>query len=819
MRRLIIILTLLLASCMSVSAYTGTGTKVDPYLISTAADFLQIPSLNNWVEDRYFKLTSDIDMTGESFTVMLKFQGQLDGDGHTVRGLSRSDNESTLSSYNGNVGLFCQTASSSDVSEPIFNNIRFSNASYTVTTNSGYGNIGLISGKVTAGNNIAFNKVIIDSSTMTVNINAWYGDRRIGSMVGDIDNVNSCLYRTALKNSTINVIATGINNDAEDIYVGGLVGSINYMYPDTVFITESYVDNSVIIGKNTTNKAVALGGLVGGIRGSTLVGTDYIIDSHFKGSIYYDNTSTYGVFIGGITAYGGRIGTINQYKNIDRCYSYIDSANGNSWFASLWGAQGSTDDATISFGYSHYFNGTKGTWNYPLNNKLQSFGNPTVGQYDTSNVSMLSTIEFADTTNFPTWDFANTWIIEDGFPVLRWNTSIPSYLTMTSPDSGNTYVIGDTILISWDYLPGGLDSIIYIYDENILVDSTSDSLYYYIMPYSGNRTINIISKEGMTDSSIVVIYDLTNSFVRILSASSDSVTIETINIQELEYSYSIDSLHWTIVDTLLISRGGATAKDTTLLLTSLSNKKYIKMEDAAIIDTLLQVPQNSSNVYTGTISGSNIYCNTCVWNGNSLRVVEDNSCGWVAKDYTRFTRSFDIDLADGSVNVQTIYDKTPYDKNYCSDGELGYSLNWDEFICTAIGGSPGQVPPDSAELPLIMDGREYTTEGRDIYIYDPINDISYVFYTCPDVIGRLDIVEIGQSKSKYVIIWTEGSSTNSISPSSCVWSYRIVKTFDSFPSGKTEVVQDIYTLLKDYPSDSSSKSRDYFRGIFQRMRK
>jgi len=810
MKKLIIILILFLASCISVSAYIGTGTKIDPYLISTIADFLQIPSLNNGSTNVFFKLTADIDMTGQTWSPMYHFFGQLDGDGHTVTGLSSSYDASTGTDYTGAVGLFSKGASYTPTgvtdSTAIFKNIIFNKSSYTFTrTSDGAVVGGLLVGVFNGSVVYATNNVKIDSSSFIINTSYWTSDLRFGGIVGGIVNNRSRLYRTSISHSSISITSSGTNSDLEDIHVGGLVGYITSAL-DSTFISECYVDSLIITGKNTTNKGLSLGGLVGSMYTPSVTNNNSKIEnSYFRGDIVRDVTSTGGIFAGGIVGYS-RSGTASQYKNIDKCYSIVNNASNNLiWFAGIYGVHGSVDYSIIDLGYSHYWDGTAGIWTNPTSNKLQSFGNPTVGQYDTSNVSMLSTIEFADTTNFPTWDFTNTWVIEDGFPVLKWDAPIPSYLTMTSPDNGSIYVIGDTILVSWDYLSAGSDSIIYIYDENILVDSTSDSLYYYIIPYGGDRTISIMSKEGITDSSIVVVYILTESSVQILSASSDSVIVETINVQELEYSYSIDSLHWTIVDTLLIPRIG-TANDTTLLITSLGDKKYIKMKDAAIIDTVLHIPQYSSSVYTGTISGSNIFCNACAWNGSSLRVVEDNSCGWIAKDYTRFTRSFRANFTDGTVSVQTEYDTGYYDKNYCSGGQAGYSLEWDKFICTALGGSPGNVPPDSTELPLTMDGRDYTTKGRDISIYDPINDTSYVFYTCPDSIERFDLIDLGQWK--YVLIWTEGSSTYSASPGSCTWSYRMIKTFTSLPSGKTKVVEDIYTLAY------KSKARDYFRGIF-----
>lgn len=73
----------------------GSGTSLDPYLISTASDFAAINS-NPFFNDRYFLLTADIDMSGYTLepigTVSLPFTGSFNGNGFTISSI-------TISSY------------------------------------------------------------------------------------------------------------------------------------------------------------------------------------------------------------------------------------------------------------------------------------------------------------------------------------------------------------------------------------------------------------------------------------------------------------------------------------------------------------------------------------------------------------------------------------------------------------------------------------------------------------------------------------------------------------------------------------------------
>ena len=69
----------------------GSGTQVDPYLISSAND-LQTIGLNSIYWNKHFKLTVDLDLTGRVMTPigtqLMPFSGTFDGSDYTISKLT-----------------------------------------------------------------------------------------------------------------------------------------------------------------------------------------------------------------------------------------------------------------------------------------------------------------------------------------------------------------------------------------------------------------------------------------------------------------------------------------------------------------------------------------------------------------------------------------------------------------------------------------------------------------------------------------------------------------------------------------------------------
>jgi hypothetical protein len=108
-RLLVVGLFAVVLTSISVFGYSGgTGKWSSPYLISNKADLLELGvDVANY--DKYFTMTTDIDLSGETFTKAViasfidmygtPFSGTFDGNGYEVRNLN-------IISTTGNIGLF-----------------------------------------------------------------------------------------------------------------------------------------------------------------------------------------------------------------------------------------------------------------------------------------------------------------------------------------------------------------------------------------------------------------------------------------------------------------------------------------------------------------------------------------------------------------------------------------------------------------------------------------------------------------------------------------------------------------------------------------
>lgn len=134
----------------------GSGTKDDPYLLSTAEQIAKLAAdINSGVYDRdhsneYFKLTDNIDLSahrwipigsGTATTSMHAFGGYFDGDGHTVSGMYVDESDNKFSA-----GFF------GNVSGRVIKNLTIKDAYVkSVDTDAGYDGAGILIGNAAEG--------------------------------------------------------------------------------------------------------------------------------------------------------------------------------------------------------------------------------------------------------------------------------------------------------------------------------------------------------------------------------------------------------------------------------------------------------------------------------------------------------------------------------------------------------------------------------------------------------------------------------------------------------------------------------------------
>ena len=280
----------------------GTGTKDDPYLISSGAQLAYLSKISNKVNygtDLYFELTNSIDLNGNEWTPICYaggastswkyFSGNFDGNGHIIAGLSFNQ----TSKYG--AGLF--TSISGTVSnltlEGEINALHragalcyYLNGGNAENINS-YTNItttGTSSGCYTGGifGSIVNSQVVKCNNYGSIEATSYY----VGGITGKS------------KTSTIsNCNNFGMVNTTSN-YIGGITGNAT---TDTVVNCNNY-GNVGVFNSELTNKGIA--GIVGWQTTSTSV-----TSCNNYGDIS-GNTN-----VGGIAGYLGAGSTVTNCTN------------------------------------------------------------------------------------------------------------------------------------------------------------------------------------------------------------------------------------------------------------------------------------------------------------------------------------------------------------------------------------------------------------------------------------------------------------------------------------------------------------------------
>lgn len=204
----------------------GTGEAEDPYLIADKEQLKAFASsLNSKIDysGKYVKLAEDIDISGETWSPIggsfYRFNGDFDGDGKAVTGLTVGSEETPLvldgsSAY---VGLFGQIGEHARIRNVALNNV----AVYTHSSGSAYvgGIAGRMSGTDTEGD---LHGAVIDGASVSgvISHTTDKGTSFIGGVVGH-------MFKGAVINSMTDVSLTAKELSGELAEVGGIVGLLN----------------------------------------------------------------------------------------------------------------------------------------------------------------------------------------------------------------------------------------------------------------------------------------------------------------------------------------------------------------------------------------------------------------------------------------------------------------------------------------------------------------------------------------------------------------------------------------------------------------
>ena len=217
----------------------GGGTEQDPYLISTASEFLWITNDN----DAYYKQTADInlgDLGQKSAAIISSFSGTYDGNGHTIT-YQASFNASTQGGY----GLF------GSVSGTIKN--LTVDASATFGGASNFINFGLLCGTLDSSGLLQSCNVtgIINSTALSNNGSGTDSGLLVGESSGTI--------KYCIANGSV----AGLG------HVGGLIGR---MYDGSV-LGSAFTGSLYAIAPDKANGDHSYGSIAGGICGAVQAGS------------------------------------------------------------------------------------------------------------------------------------------------------------------------------------------------------------------------------------------------------------------------------------------------------------------------------------------------------------------------------------------------------------------------------------------------------------------------------------------------------------------------------------------------------------------
>jgi len=184
---------LLITNIASAQFSGGTGSSGDPYQLASVADLQAMDNYGtSW---RYYKLTADIDMNGQSFVAIRTngtqaFQGYIDGDGHVISNL-------TVPSHGADKVGFVRKL------QGTIENLGFTNIT---VSGSGYNQVGAIAAEIQDNANYYIKNCYVKGGTVI-------GDDYVGGIAGifySLSLIENCF-------ADVTVSGTGWN-------VGGIAG-------------------------------------------------------------------------------------------------------------------------------------------------------------------------------------------------------------------------------------------------------------------------------------------------------------------------------------------------------------------------------------------------------------------------------------------------------------------------------------------------------------------------------------------------------------------------------------------------------------------
>lgn len=346
---------------LSVSDFNGQGTADNPYLISTIDDLVLLSNKVNNVSEadynattsdgvkyslaftnKYFRLTSDLDMTGYRFTPIGRdwyhhFGGIFDGANHTITGLDISTGD------DGYAALFGRAGESSVIKNLIVENPIIQSKNYYAAVIAGWSD-GIIDnchiqnatvnneGRATGGI-AAIIRTIRNSSITKSSIIGLGGNT--GGVASEVDaliencNATETVVKVNAPAENYNaggLVASLYKASAKGCYFSGTIDSQTYQIPTNAggiagICYHGNIENCFSVGTVSGYGANAsLGGIAGILQGT-------LTNSYSIGNITDELSKNVGGIVGRVQSYTDENNTTKQ-SLISNCYtSTVVTAN------------------------------------------------------------------------------------------------------------------------------------------------------------------------------------------------------------------------------------------------------------------------------------------------------------------------------------------------------------------------------------------------------------------------------------------------------------------------------------------------------------
>ena len=284
---------------------SGKGTAAEPYLLSSADDLKTFRDrVNDGKNPACAKLKDNIDLAGEEWTPITSLIGYLDGDGHTISGLTLRG------------GSYANTGLIGELNGSIVN-LNLDNVTIIGNATDYGSSVGSLVGKIEVGSESKIDNCTVSGKVSSAGSGAVY----IGGLVGYVVGAYQVDTTLTINNCVSNVTLSGGSSN----YVGGLVGSAQSNSKLSITKCAQLADFG-------TNKGWGAG-IVGYVTGGNSV---EISDSYLAGTV---NASSYP----GVIAYSGKHGkaTLSLSGNF-----YFNKTNKGNLFQKASGWDGTVTNSS-----------------------------------------------------------------------------------------------------------------------------------------------------------------------------------------------------------------------------------------------------------------------------------------------------------------------------------------------------------------------------------------------------------------------------------------------------------------------------------------